>query len=49
VADEERRAVQLVKHLLCRRDIAVERHRRVLHDVDVEPVLLEEVVDPLPT
>jgi len=48
VADEERRAVHLVEHLLGGGDVAVERDRRVLDDADVESVLREEVVDAFP-
>ena len=38
VADEDDRSVVRVDHLLGGRDVALEGHRRVLHDADVDPV-----------
>jgi hypothetical protein len=44
VADENRRAVDLVENLLGRGDIPLERHRRVLHDRDPVALGAEPVV-----
>ena len=48
MADEDRRAVLLVEHVVGGLDVALERERLVLHDADVEAVRLQQVVDALP-
>jgi hypothetical protein len=49
VADENDRPALRVDGLPRRCDVTLERQRRVLHDGDVVAVLLEQVVDPLPS
>jgi hypothetical protein len=48
VADEDRRAVLLVEHVVRGLDVAVERERLILHDAHVEAVRRERVVDAPP-
>src|SRR3954452_20032650 len=48
MADEDRRAVLAVEHVVRRLDVAVERQCLVLQDADVEAVRLQQFVDPLP-
>ncbi len=48
VAHQDHRTALGVDHLAGRRRIAGERQGGVLHDGDVEAVLLEDVVDPAP-
>jgi hypothetical protein len=48
VADEDRRAVLLVEHVVGGLDVAVERERLVLHDAHLEPVRGQQVADPSP-
>ena len=48
VADEDRRAVLEVQHVVRGLDVALERERLVLHDAHVEAVGLQQVVDALP-
>src|SRR5436305_3127190 len=48
VADEDDRPVLGIDDALGRFHVTIERKRRILHDADVETVLLQDVVDALP-
>jgi hypothetical protein len=48
MANEDRRAVQQVEHVVGGLDVALQRQRLVLHDADVVPVRLEQVVNAPP-
>ena len=49
VADQNDRPLRLRYHELGRGHVVGQGRRRVLHDADVETVLLQDVVDAFPT